>query len=138
MVELQLIRTLYPNGVNGILLFDGTELCKTIELPWQDNQPRVSCIPEGAYRLRQRRSPKFKDHFEIMDVVNRSYILFHAANDATKELRGCIAPVMQHTGEGRGISSRVALERMIDRLYPLMDHGHLISLTIKNTAPCKM
>ncbi|MBU8883860.1 hypothetical protein KSK37_12260 [Kaistella sp. DKR-2] len=131
-MELQLIRTYRPKGTNGILLFNGAELCRTIELPWQNNQPRVSCIPEGKYRLRRRHTARFKAHFEVMDVKDRKYILFHAGNDAGKELRGCIAPVLQHTGEGKGSSSRAALEKMKDRLYPLMDNGHVITLTIKN------
>lgn len=130
-MEIQLIRTYHKVGVNGVLLMEGTEVCKTIELPWKNNQPRVSCIPEGRYRLRRRHSPRFRDHFEVMDVKDRKYILFHAGNDAGKELRGCIAPVLQHTGEGKGSFSKAALERMKDLLYPLLDNGHTITLTIK-------
>lgn len=130
-MEILLIRTYHAAGVNGVLLVGGTELCKTIELPWKNNQPRVSCIPEGGYRLRRRHSPRFREHFEVMDVKDRKYILFHAGNDAGKELRGCIAPVLQHTGEGKGSFSKAALERMKDRLYPLLDNGHTITLTIK-------
>jgi hypothetical protein len=130
-MEILLIRTYHAAGVNGVLLLEGTELCKTIELPWKNNQPRVSCIPEGRYRLRRRHSPRFREHFEVMDVKDRKYILFHAGNDAGKELRGCIAPVLQHTGEGKGSFSKAALERMKDRLYPLLDNGHTITLTIK-------
>ena len=130
-MEILLMRTYHAAGVNGVLLLEGTELCKTIELPWKNNQPRVSCIPEGRYRLRRRHSPRFREHFEVMDVKDRKYILFHAGNDAGKELRGCIAPVLQHTGEGKGSFSKAALERMKDRLYPLLDNGHTITLTIK-------
>lgn len=130
-MEVQLIRTYHPGGVNGVLLVEGRELCKTIELPWRSNQPRISCIPEGQYRIRRRHSPRFRDHFEVMNVKDRKYILFHAGNDAGKELRGCIAPVLRHTGEGKGSSSRAALDQMKDRLYPLMDNGHQITLTIK-------
>ena len=130
-MEILLIRTYHAAGVNGVLLLEGTELGKTIELPWKNNQPRVSCIPEGRYRLRRRHSPRFREHFEVMDVKDRKYILFHAGNDAGKELRGCIAPVLQHTGEGKGSFSKAALERMKDRLYPLLDNGHTITLTIK-------
>ena len=130
-MEILLIRTYHAAGVNGVLLLEGTELCKTIELPWKNNQPRVSCIPEGRYRLRRRHSPRFREHFEVMDVKDRKYIIFHAGNDAGKELRGCIAPVLQHTGEGKGSFSKAALERMKDRLYPLLDNGHTITLTIK-------
>src|SRR5690606_26004222 len=61
----------------------------------------------------------------------RKYILFHAGNDALKELRGCIAPVLQHTGEGRGLHSRMALQKMKDRLYPVLDKGIELTLTVK-------
>ena len=130
-MELELIRTYHPKGVNGVLMDGAHEICRTIELPWKDNQPRVSCIPEGRYALRKRYSPRFGSHFEVVGVPQRSYILFHAGNDAGKELRGCIAPVLRHTGEGKGSSSRAALDRMKERLYPLLDNGHRITLTIK-------
>jgi len=131
-MELCLLRTYHSMGVNGVLLLDGRELCKTIELPWVQNTPRVSCIPEGRYVLRKKYSPKFEWHFELAKVLGRSAILLHPANDAARELKGCIAPVLEHTGEGKGTSSRMALERMKERLYPLLDKGHILQLTIKN------
>lgn len=132
-MELQLNRTYHPGGVNGILVFGGEQICLTIELPWKDNRPRVSCIPEGRYALRKRYSPRFGSHFEVVGVPGRKYILFHGANDAGKELRGCIAPVLRHTGGGKGYNSRAALDRMKDRLYPLLDKGHELYLTIKKS-----
>ncbi|KIA88512.1 DUF5675 family protein [Kaistella jeonii] len=131
-MDLCLLRTYHSKGVNGVLLLDGSELCKTIELPWVQNMPRISCIPEGRYVLRKRYSPKFKWHFELANVPGRSAILLHPANDAARELKGCIAPVLQHTGEGKGTSSRIAFERMKDRLYPILDKGQILQLTIKN------
>ena len=131
-MELCLLRTYHSMGVNGVLLLDGRELCKTIELPWVQNTPRVSCIPEGRYVLLKKYSPKFEWHFELAKVLGRSAILLHPANDAARELKGCIAPVLEHTGEGKGTSSRMALERMKERLYPLLDKGHILQLTIKN------
>lgn len=133
-MELLLIRTYHPNGVNGVLWWDGTELCKTIELPWRDNTRRISCIPEGTYVLRKRYSPRFHWHFELVGVPGRSAILLHPANDAARELKGCIAPVLRPAGEGKGSSSRIALERLKDRLYPLLDKGYLIHLTIKSSS----
>lgn len=131
-MKIELLRTYYTSAVNGILLIEGVVLCKTIELPWRENQPRISCIPEGQYLLRKRQSARFKAHFEVMGVQGRKYILIHPANDAAAELRGCIAPVLEHTGEGRGSASRAALQRMKDRLFPVLESGHSIVLIIKN------
>lgn len=132
-MELQLLRTYHPKGGNGVLLVEGREWCKTIELPWLGNAPRISCIPEGRCDLRKRYSPKFKWHFEIAGVEGRTAILIHPANDAHKELKGCIAPVLQHTGEGKGNSSRIALERLKSHLNPILDRGERIILTIKKS-----
>lgn len=130
-MELILIRTYHANGVNGVLRFGDTEICRTVELPWKENRPRISCIPEGKYPLRKRCTPRFGSHFEVVGVPGRKYILFHAGNDAGKELRGCIAPVLRHTGEGKGSASRAALNRMKEHLYPLLDNRHELYLTIK-------
>lgn len=109
-MELEVLRTYYPEGTNGILKLNGVEQCYTIELPWQNNLARHSCIPEGRYRLKRRYSHKFKEHLEVVGVENRWLILIHPANDALKELYGCIAPVSVLTGPGRGNMSRVAFE----------------------------
>ena len=130
-MELVLKRQYLPSGTNGILSFGGLEICKTIELPWLDNQRKISCIPEGTYRLRKRFSPKFKWHLEVMNVKNRDLILFHPANDALKELNGCIAPVSKLIGEGKGIQSRIAFERLKEIIFPYLEKGFSIELTIK-------
>lgn len=130
-MNLLLLRTPYQKGVNGVLLFNGVEICKTIELPWLNNRPRISCIPTGRYQLRKRYSPRFAWHFEVVGVPGRRYILIHPANNAAVELKGCIAPVLQHTGEGKGTSSRIALQRLKDRLYPLLEKGEKCYLTLK-------
>lgn len=63
--------------------------CRTLELSWKDNQKRVSCIPEGTYKVIKHKSPKFGDCFWIKDVPNRSEILIHPGNFHTQIL-GCI------------------------------------------------
>ena len=128
---LFLTRTYFPEGTNGKLECEGKLICYTIELPWKNNQRRISCIPEGIYKIRKRFSPKFKWHIEIMNVKNRDYILFHPANDALKELNGCIAPVSELTREGRGIRSKVAFERLKETIFPYLEKGFVIELMIK-------
>jgi len=130
-MEIILERIYFPDGTNGILSFEGNEICKTIELPWRENKKRISCIPEGKYKIRKRYSAKFKWHLEVMNVKNRDLILVHPANDALKELNGCIAPVSELTGEGKGARSRVALERLKSEVFPILEKGFVIDLIVK-------
>lgn len=111
-MELLLIRSYLPGGTNGSLNQGSRLICHTIELPWKDNIPRLSCIPEGRYGIQMRYSLRFKTHMMLTDVKDRSLILVHPANDALKELKGCIAPVMIHTGDGKGSGSRRAFEKL--------------------------
>ena len=120
----------FPEGTNGVLSLNGKEICKTIELPWRNNKARVSCIPEGKYKIRKRFSAKFKWHLELINVKNRKYILLHPANNALKELNGCIAPVSQITGEGRGNESRKAFEKLKNLVFPYLENGFVVELIV--------
>src|SRR5260221_6285664 len=131
-MELELIRTYYPNGTNGDLLLNGDKICSTIELPWKENKPQVSCIPEGKYELKKRYTPRFGNHFILMNVPNRSFILLHAANDALKEMRGCIAPVSFLTGDGKGTQARAALAKVVKAVNPELEKGNQVFLTIQS------
>ena len=131
-MKLELIRKYYPKGTNGTLLLNGAPVCATIELPWRNNQPRISCIPEGEYRLTKRYSPKFHWHFQLLDVPERQYILVHPANDALAELQGCIAPVSFIEGAGKGSLSRQALSKLKTLLFPALELGDQIFLIIKS------
>jgi hypothetical protein len=131
-MELKIIRTYFPNGTNGDLLLNGDRVCSTIELPWKNNQPRVLCIPEGKYELKDRYTHRFGMHFILLNVPNRSYILIHAANDALQEIKGCIASVTTLTGEGKGTQARLALARLVSIVYPFFKRGKRIFLTIQS------
>ena len=69
---------------NGIL-----KKAVTLELPWKNNENRISCIPTGSYQVEKRISPKFGLHFYITNVKNRSFILIHPGNYYTQIL-GCV------------------------------------------------
>lgn len=101
------------------VLFDPAlqELCKTVELPWKDNQKFVSCILEGEYTVVLHDSPKFGLCFWIQGVPGRTGILFHVAN-FVRELLGCIAPGFIHKDiDHDGIidvqDSRAALDHLL-------------------------
>lgn len=65
--------------------------CKTLELPWRDNQKNISSIPKGTYDVIYSFSPKFMKYtYEILGVPNRSGIRIHSANFVS-QLNGCVA-----------------------------------------------
>ena len=129
---LELSRTYFPNGTNGKLECEGKLICNTIELPWKNNERKVSCIPEGKYLLQKRYSKKFKWHIEIVNVSNRNSILFHPANNAIKELNGCIAPVTKISGAGLGLQSRKAFTKLKTIVYKALDEKQRVLIIIKS------
>jgi hypothetical protein len=133
-MELELLRTYYPEGTNGKILMQGSLVSYCVELPWKNNHAQVSCIPEGKYELEKRWSPKFLRHLQVMNVDDRDYILIHPANDALHELKGCIAPVSFLTGPGKGSGSRVALKKLTSLVFATLDRSKPVFLTIKQDA----
>ena len=131
-MELELIRTYYFSGTNGKLFHRGGLLMYTIELPWKDNLTKVSCIPEGRYEMMKRYNTRFKQHLQVYNVPQRSFILIHPANDARGELKGCIAPVTLISGVGKGIRSRDAHEILVNLVYDAFEQQDRVFLTIKS------
>ncbi len=130
-MELNLIRSYFPNGTNSDLLLNGQRVCWTIELPWKNNQHEISCIPEGRYELNRRYTQKFGHHLILLNVPDRSMICIHAANNALKEIKGCICTVSKITGEGTGDYARSALVKVISLVYPAFDKEKVF-LTIQS------
>ncbi len=131
-LTLVLERGYLPGGTNGTLSLYGQPICHTIEVPWRENRRNVSCIPAGRYRLLATYSRRYGKRLRVLDVPGRSGILIHAANDAARELQGCIAPVTKLTGEGRGLYSRVALERLEAIVEPVLEAGETVFLEIRD------
>jgi hypothetical protein len=131
-MELKLVRCYHPRGTNGILYLGLTKICYTIELPWRNNERRISCIPEGRYALTKRYTPRFGHHLWVQQVPGRTSILVHAFNDALAESKGCIAPVSRCTGEGQGTFSRVTLESLTRLVYPELEKGKPVFITIQS------
>jgi hypothetical protein len=115
-------------GTFGRLLFGGNTL-HTVELPWRDNQRRVSCIPVGTYECALVNSPRFGRVYGVRNVPGRDHILIHASNLAgnvdkgwVTQLHGCIAPCERlgaiKIPDGRmqraGLVSRPALRKLMD------------------------
>ena len=131
-MELVLTRTYFPEGTNGQLTCNGKLICKTIELPWKENERGVSCVPEGKYFIKKRYSAKHGFHLELLDVPSRSLILIHPANNALAELNGCIAPVTKLSGPGLGFMSRKAFATLKAKVYKALSQPESVSLLINS------
>ena len=81
----------------GKLILPGGWSCYTLEPPWKNNERGISCIPEGVYPVRRRQSPVverasagvFEIGWEICDVPERDFIMFHPGNWVKKDTEGC-------------------------------------------------
>lgn len=107
--------------------------CKTLELPWKENQRNVSCIPAGTYPMKYENSPRFgRMLWELYDTPNRSEIKIHAAN-YVEQLNGCIAlgrSAMDINGDGNVdiTSSKDTMRQFHSALDPYQDQ--VVSITI--------
>jgi hypothetical protein len=101
----------------GKLSIDGQHLCHTLERPWLNNKPRVSCIPHGTYHGAIQPSPRFKrDLPELLDVPGRDQILIHVGN-TVDDSAGCILVGLERAEhESRIMQSKAALSLLMANL----------------------
>lgn len=112
-------------GTFGEMMVAGC-LLYTVERPWLENRPLISCIPEGSYACQPRMF--FRGNYpaiEVTGVPDRTYILFHKAN-LPEQLGGCIAPAIdlgchhdKWAGLGSGAAFQLLMEEYGDREFEL-------------------
>lgn len=75
------------------LQFDTGLQCFVLELGWKNNEPMISCVPEGVYKCSLRPSQKWSPTppllYELKPVQGRTDILIHAGNTIRDSL-GCL------------------------------------------------
>jgi len=139
-MKLELIRH-KDNGVQTVgtlSIWDGDVIifsCKTLELPYKDNQKNISCIPAGKYPIKHRESKKYGKHLHIQKVTGRTYILMHSAN-FFHQLEGCIAvgKEFMHIDDDQQIdisASKLTLKRIVSLLDADEEHKIVIKNKIK-------
>lgn len=104
-----------------LYLYDGIHevfSCATLELPDLDNEPNVSRVCGGAYKVTRRYSQKHGWHYHIQDVEGRSWILFHTGNYYT-QIEGCILVGtdfndINNDGYIDVVNSRVAMDNFLE------------------------
>ena len=129
---MKLIRGQVPEkGTYGTLFTeDEKKICCTIEREWLNNEPYISCVPDGVYELVEYKSPRFGKTFALVNHdlgvglyqgdAKRYAILFHAANKPD-QLQGCIAPVLYLNTRWGGNESKIALNKVLKYLMHTND-----------------
>lgn len=103
--------------------------CKTLELPWLDNQRQKSCIPAGAYKVVPRTSAKFARHYHVLDVPNRTWILIHTGNYHTQIL-GCILVGASHADiNGDGLPDVTFSRVTLNKILSIAPKGFTLNIT---------
>ncbi|MBV30859.1 MAG: hypothetical protein CL504_09510, partial [Actinobacteria bacterium] len=102
------------DGTLGVIQVDDQKFY-SVERPWMDNAPNVSCIPEGEYKVSWRLSPRFGETWHIQDVPDRTHILIHAAN-FPYDVEGCIGLGMGVMDQRVGVKSSRRAVQSFDEL----------------------
>lgn len=142
-VTLRLVREeSHDDGTFGVLSLPNGSTFMTLELPWRDNKPQISCIPPGTYKAKRRQTTRFGFAFEILNVKGRSGILIHGgtyAGSTDKEQKansqGCIL-----LGTRRGHNGRQKMitgyKEAMSAFYDAM--GNHTQCTIEITGPTNL
>ena len=140
----KLCRQYYPKQTHGTLtVYDedsGEEVfkCRTLELPYKENQRNISCIPEGFYDVVSRNSPKYSNHLHVTEVPNRSLILFHFGNYAGSmnpktghsDIRGCILVGEKFIDlDGDGLADITSSKKTMKQLMKVAPYGFVLEVT---------
>lgn len=127
----------------------GVMTCKTLELPWRNNQRddpntkenEASCIPEGTYTVTKEKpiladdpqGRKFRPygHFRIHNVKGRSGILVHRIT-YVKDLLGCIGVGSKFVDlNNDGVPDVVESGKTLEAMYQSFPDVFQLEITMK-------
>jgi hypothetical protein len=122
MSNVVIERVYLPTETLGSMYINGTFACKTMELPWKENQRSISCIPEGSYKVIKQppKADRPYPYFRLPEVSGRTGILIHKISYVSG-LKGCIGVGMEFADLNKDgvpdiIRSGEALQMLIDKL----------------------
>ncbi|MFT6841386.1 MAG: hypothetical protein ACJASR_000146 [Psychroserpens sp.] len=127
MQQIVLRRFLLSNkAFIGKLYLDKQCIAVTLENPWLDNEPFISCIPKGDYEVNKYSSKKYPNVWELQNVDGRSKILIHNGNKE-KHTQGCIL-----VGDKWGnLSDELAVlnsKKTLNKLRSILDDDFLLKI----------
>lgn len=120
-VKAVIERVLLPTETLGSLYVNGEMICKSMELPWNNNQRGISCIPEGTYEvIREEKSAHHEyPHFRILNVPDRDGILIHKITYVSG-LKGCIGLGEFKDLNGDNVPDIINSGLNLQKLYDMM------------------
>ena len=126
---VRLIRVEESNqGTFGVLTICSQVFCVTLEPSDRLNERNVSSIPAQQYQCMKIRSSRFGETFEIVDVPDRSHILFHAGN-FVGSTSGCVL-LAQYFGKLYGDRAVLNSGGTFREFMRIMKDIDIFSLTI--------
>ncbi len=118
--------------LGSIYDYKGELICKTIELPFRNNQrsddpDKASCIPEGIYPVKKNPPKPTRNYgyFRLSGTEPRQGILMHRITN-TEDLRGCIGIASQFSNidkdqEYEGVQSGIKLQWMYENMPDIFE-----------------
>lgn len=115
------------DGTFGQITDDtGDILCKTVELPWRDNETDKSCIPVGSYICDLYHSPRHGQVWMLRNVPGRTNCEIHAANTIL-DLEGCIG-VGDSFGQVAGLPAVLNSKATLANLRAILPRSFLLTI----------
>lgn len=120
----------------GVITYEGEPLCLSLELPWKDNKPNISCIPEKEYVGRKTYNrmsnggARFPTCIELLDVPDRAGILIHPGNTELNT-QGCILPGLTF-GTIYNLPAVLQSRKALERWLGLLKDGEIFSLKVRH------
>lgn len=130
MVNLEIIRLeeSAEHGTFGVLKINKSVYCCTLEPSDRLNKTNQSSIPAKQYKCNKIISPKYGTTYQVMDVPDRTHILFHAGN-IDDHTEGCII-LGQHFGKLRGNKAVLNSGKTFMRFMELLKDEKQLHLSI--------
>jgi len=116
-------------GTFSVMTICNQAFCVTLEPPDFLNKVNVSNIPPGQYLCKKVNSPQFGITFEIINVPDRSHVLFHSGN-RIEDTEGCVI-LAQHFGKLHGDRAVLNSGATFKEFMDIMKDVDVFSLTIK-------
>ena len=88
-IVIQRNLTCIDNATVGSLTVGGVEVARTLELPFRDNQEKISRVQAGTYAGTIRTDGTKGWRIELKNVPNRTNVQLHVGN-YTRETEGCV------------------------------------------------